>query len=439
MPKLISKVEGRGNGIKTAIPNMADLGKALNRPPGHITKFFGIEMGALSRWDDKTSTSIVNGAHSAEDLSEVLQKFIRMFVLCTGGCGNPETVLEVKKGKYLIKNCLACGTFSEVDMMHNLSTQILKESTSKKKGGKTKAEKRAAKIAKAQGKTVVEDEDEDEAAGTTGDNMYTKEKDPGLAVLGDLDNVANVEETSISSWSLDMSEEAVKARRAEFEATLSTQALSSLAIDEDEDAAAKKQAEADAAAKAKEEEAAAAAAAAAAEEEEEDDGEVDMAALATDWRDFVIAQGAEPKWQDVNDKFEQVATKVSDSPGREQMLFFGLFDENIRTENQLSKFKDVLLRQITARGAATQLTLLACLEKHIEQHKKLADDVPHLLMGLYEDDVVEEDTILTWFAGDKDKGVVRIAKKKYAKLAREKAEPFIKWLQEAEEDSDEDE
>jgi hypothetical protein len=33
MPMIICKVEGRGNGIKTAIPNMADVAKSLDRPP----------------------------------------------------------------------------------------------------------------------------------------------------------------------------------------------------------------------------------------------------------------------------------------------------------------------------------------------------------------------------------------------------------------------
>lgn len=32
MPKLLAKVEGKGNGIKTVIANMADIAKALERP-----------------------------------------------------------------------------------------------------------------------------------------------------------------------------------------------------------------------------------------------------------------------------------------------------------------------------------------------------------------------------------------------------------------------
>lgn len=33
MPRLIAKVEGKGNGIKTVIPNMGDIARALGRPP----------------------------------------------------------------------------------------------------------------------------------------------------------------------------------------------------------------------------------------------------------------------------------------------------------------------------------------------------------------------------------------------------------------------
>lgn len=33
MPRLLAKVEGKGNGIKTVIVNMTEVAKALGRPP----------------------------------------------------------------------------------------------------------------------------------------------------------------------------------------------------------------------------------------------------------------------------------------------------------------------------------------------------------------------------------------------------------------------
>ena len=46
MPRLFTKIEGKGNGIKTVVVNMVDIGRALARPPTYIIKYFGCELGA---------------------------------------------------------------------------------------------------------------------------------------------------------------------------------------------------------------------------------------------------------------------------------------------------------------------------------------------------------------------------------------------------------
>lgn len=58
------------------------------------TKFFGCELGAQTQFDLKHDRYIVNGAHEAGKLQEMLDVFIKKFVLCPG-CDNPETVLTV--------------------------------------------------------------------------------------------------------------------------------------------------------------------------------------------------------------------------------------------------------------------------------------------------------------------------------------------------------
>lgn len=58
MPRILGKVEGRGNGIKTALPNVVAVSKALKRPPDQITKFFGCELGALSKYDEEVSRTV---------------------------------------------------------------------------------------------------------------------------------------------------------------------------------------------------------------------------------------------------------------------------------------------------------------------------------------------------------------------------------------------
>lgn len=64
--------------------------------PADPTKFFGIELGAQTQMDDAIGRYIVNGQHTAEDLSKLLDKFIKKFVLCAK-CGNPETDMVRRK------------------------------------------------------------------------------------------------------------------------------------------------------------------------------------------------------------------------------------------------------------------------------------------------------------------------------------------------------
>lgn len=71
-------------------------------------------------------------------------------------------------------------------------------------------------------------------------------------------------------------------------------------------------------------------------------------------------------------------------------------------------------------------------------HPALIKHIPAILMAYYENDLVTEDTITNW--GTK-------ASKKYVEISvsrkvRKAAEPFLKWLEEAdsdEEESDEEE
>ncbi|CAD5123928.1 DgyrCDS12235 [Dimorphilus gyrociliatus] len=126
MPRLIAKVEGKGNGIKTVIVNMVDIAKALGRPPTYPTKFFGCELGAQTQFDLKNDRYIVNGSHDDAKLQDLLDVFIKKFVLCTE-CDNPETHLAVKQRNGIIQQrCKACGHQTLVDMRHKLTTFIVK-------------------------------------------------------------------------------------------------------------------------------------------------------------------------------------------------------------------------------------------------------------------------------------------------------------------------
>ena len=140
MPRIIGKVEGRGNGIKTAIPNMVDVASSLHRPPGEVTKFFGCELGAQTTYNDDTERAIVNGAHETRVLQDKLSVYIEKFVLCPA-CKLPETSYKIKS-EIIYHNCLACGAREMCDMQHKLTTYILKQHKIEKKAkAKDKAKK----------------------------------------------------------------------------------------------------------------------------------------------------------------------------------------------------------------------------------------------------------------------------------------------------------
>lgn len=147
MPKLIAKVEGKGNGIKTVIVNMVDVAKALNRPPmckwcsradcqplstttdksfPDPTKYFGCVLGAQVNCDLKNERYIVNGAHDSNKLQDLLDGFIQKYVLCYS-CDNPETVIIVNQKKGTItSSCKACGYAGLLPGTDKLATYILK-------------------------------------------------------------------------------------------------------------------------------------------------------------------------------------------------------------------------------------------------------------------------------------------------------------------------
>ena len=98
--------------------------RALARPPTYVTKYFGCELGAQTQFDIKAERYIVNGCHDAGKMQDMLDGFIKKFVLCEK-CENPETVLKVKKNM-IGASCKACGHIYTMDMRHKLTTFIVK-------------------------------------------------------------------------------------------------------------------------------------------------------------------------------------------------------------------------------------------------------------------------------------------------------------------------
>jgi translation initiation factor 5 len=148
MPAVFGKIEGSGNGIKTALPNISDVASALHRNPGEVNKFFGCELGAQTRYHAETDRAIVNGSHNDQVLQDLIKKYIDKFVLCSN-CNLPETEYRIKSG-IISQKCAACGTKESVDMAHRLCNYILAEDKrmkqEAKKGGGKDAETKVSHV-----------------------------------------------------------------------------------------------------------------------------------------------------------------------------------------------------------------------------------------------------------------------------------------------------
>jgi translation initiation factor 5 len=188
------------------------------------TKFFGCELGAQTTFDEKYDRYIINGAHQADRLRELLDVFIDKFVLCSS-CKNPETELMIVGRDELIwRDCKACGHRGRVDNRHKLCTFILKnppESAKKKSKRDKKAKAGEAGAATAEGGSSED--------GHNSQDELTKR------IEGEAVDEKTAEATSTlkdDDWSADTSAGAVKARMKSLEAGIQN-GLS--LVDEDDD------------------------------------------------------------------------------------------------------------------------------------------------------------------------------------------------------------
>lgn len=129
MPVLQTKIEGKGNGIRTVVTNMEKIMKALDRPMDYGVKFIGFELGTKSKSDLVQHTCTFAGKHDAIILANLLDKFISMYVLCVK-CGNPETIMKVKNDT-IVSKCKACGKIYKINNEHKLSNFIIKSDVNK--------------------------------------------------------------------------------------------------------------------------------------------------------------------------------------------------------------------------------------------------------------------------------------------------------------------
>ncbi|KAJ3927684.1 MAG: domain found in IF2B/IF5-domain-containing protein [Lentinula lateritia] len=393
MPLLTTKIEGKGNGIKTVIPNMADVARALSRPPAYPTKFFGCELGAQTSFDEKNERYIVNGAHDANRLRELLDGFIDKFVLCKS-CKNPETeliILKQGRSEDIIRDCKACGERTGVDMRHKLTTFILKNPPVKVKKGKKKTGTGDAAAGVGGGGGDSPDAEASPAEnGEESDDELTKKI---KAEAKDLNN-----ETTLAKedWSADTSPEAVKQRIKALEGGMSGVSLGGDDEGSDDDANSPygqlgKWVE-----------------------ENRDSHEGDT-------KTFLVAVYKKAEDLGIEKKHKSVL-----------VLAQALFTDDVL--NEIPKYGPLFAKTVSSEKH--QKALLGGVERLVGlSHPDLLPAVPKILMALYQLDLLEEEVVTQWGTHVSKK----YTDKETSKRVRKASEPFLKWLKEADDDSDDDE
>lgn len=406
MERLQSKIEGKGNGIKTVIVNLSSVAQSLARPPSYVIKYFGFELGAQTNTNPADDRWIINGAHEASKLQDYLDGFINKFVLCKM-CKNPETEVKIKDG-HITLDCKACGRRSDVDLRLKLSSFILK--TQPKKGKKDKADKKTRRaMAKENGDADQNGNGHASPDGSNSDNADAEDGDLAMEAGSDdeLTRRINAEAKDLNGsdvkddqWTVDVSEAAVKARAQE----LPDDFKQTLTLDGDDD---------------------------------EGEGEGGGNSAYDQLGSWVIstAQSKTDGVKEVDDVDIYIKAKELGIETKHKTLTVlaqTIFDDSI--VEQIPTRASMLKKMITSERH--EKAFLGGTERFVgKDHPKLVPQVPKILLAFYQQDLVSEDVLKNW--GSK-------ASKKYVDLAtskkvRKSAEPFLEWLNTAESDEEESE
>jgi translation initiation factor 5 len=396
MEKIQSKIEGKGNGIKTVIVNLPSVAHSLSRPPAYVIKYFGFELGAQANAKPSDDRWIINGAHDAPKLQDYLDGFISKFVLCKK-CKNPETDVNIKDDKITL-DCKACGQRTDVDPRLKLSTFIVRNNP---KGGKK--EKKDKKARREQKKSAANG-DQDASPGDSNNSENGDEngdaEDAGSddeltrRIKSEAETIEVETEIKDDDWAFDVSEEAVKARAKDLPSDLKR----SLVLEDEDDEA---------------------------------DGPSSYEQLGS-W----IVETAEEKGG---------VTNVSDIDIYKKAKEFGIESKH-KTVAVLAQsiFDDKIAKQVEDRAGLLKKMItserhekafLGGTERFVGQDRPaLVTQVPAILLAYYQNDLVSEETLKAWGAK---------ASKKYVDLStskkiRKAAQPFLEWLENAESEDEED-
>lgn len=421
MPRMVTKTEGKGNGIKTNIVNNVEIAKALARPPSYTTKYFGCELGAQSKFDEKTGTSLVNGAHNTAKLAGLLENFIKKYVQCYG-CRNPETEIIITKTQMVNLKCAACGFISEVDMRDKLTNFILKNPPEQKKGSKDKkAMRRAEKERLKEGEAADEEQrklkkEAKKKAPSNGKDASSKtsknhSSDEDISPKHD-ENEQEVDEDEDDDdgvqWQTDTSREAAEKRMKEQLSAVTAEMVMLSAMEVEEKKVPKSKS----------------------------NGNVVKTVNPPQEEKNLLQEMKEylKKGSPISE-LKSFISSLSDPP-QDVMdaLFNALFDGVGKGfAKEVTKKKNYLAAAATIQEDGSQMHLLNSIGTFCGKsgNEEAVKEVALVLKELYDQDIIEEELVLEWY----EKGLTGVDK---SSPVWKNVKPFVEWLKSAESESEEE-
>lgn len=387
MRQLQVQTIGASKMTRTYFINVDDVAKDLHVVPSYIPTYFAQQLGAQAKYDSKKpdrERGSISGVYQIPDLGQILEKFIREFVLC-GECQYPELVYIPAKKTVKIQ-CKSCGFKTTIDKLPvdlKFARYVVNHPPPK------------PAALKAAPKKLSEATDEPEAPASKGANDGDKEE-VGMTCDFEVEAVEKLQSRKGDNddWAIDVSAEAVEARKA---AELSGKVKELIG----------------------------------------EEGNSAINNVVEGLRALNLGSDSAAKVAETGKQLK-LSNRIDDKQFA-RALFLALLKDQSGFAKNMSKYSSVLQKTGESRAiqkiymkefeSAEVERLDQCLEKANSTYWKKG--MARLQM-LYESDVIDEEVILDWYNGKPPTG-------KYFVELRKAYRPLIDWLNEAEEESDEEE
>lgn len=124
MPEIEIKAEGSGNGKRTILLNVVEIGNELKRSPETIMTFLSTNIGC-QKIINKEGKYVLYGDFTKQMIQNKIYDYIDSFVLCKK-CKNPETFFSMHGKNDICMKCNACPELSFIPV-NKISIKVINQ------------------------------------------------------------------------------------------------------------------------------------------------------------------------------------------------------------------------------------------------------------------------------------------------------------------------